>query len=87
MEKAVSWYLIIRAEEVMSPSITIPKVPQRATLPAAPSQPQGRLNRLLSWLRILCCTCPACRLPPHPGLDYRARFLYDHRDRFLYYAV
>jgi hypothetical protein len=31
---------------------------------AQPLPPLSRLQRLASWLKILVCACPACRIPP-----------------------
>jgi len=68
----------------MSHSITIRRA-QTETATAA--QHQGRFNRFISWLRVLCCTCPVCCIPPNHRLDHRARFIYYHHARFMYYGV
>ena len=43
---------------------------------AQPPPPMRRLQRLTSWLGILVCTCPACRLPPGTQRDTRWQYLY-----------
>ena len=45
-----------------------------AVATAPPPPPLSRLQRLVSWLGILVCTCPACRMPrehqPATGWEY-----------------
>ena len=71
----------------MSHSIIMLKVSQTETSTSALSKPQGRFDGFITWLRVLCCTCPACCLPPKHQLDHRARFMYYHNARFTYYGV
>ena len=41
-----------------------------------PPPPLSTLQRLVSWLGILVCTCPACRIPPGKQRDTGWQYLY-----------